>query len=235
MQFQNFLKVPSVPISAFERPWRGAVDVVANTNTPTYRSLLGEAGWNRLDPAIRSRFGEESRDRSFYGLMTTVRLSRAGRALALLSRLFGRSLCPKTGRHIVTKIDVAGEAGDTSGTWNRSYLLPAGRRYTVTSVKRFDPRDGLLECLGRGFVMRLDLKAQPDALHFVSVGYAWHAGPVKISLPRLLSPGDTHVIHRELGGGRFRFTLSIVHPWLGELAFQEGDFFEREARPWNPS
>ena len=138
------------------------------------------------------------------------------------------------GSDIVTKIDVEGDASDASGVWNRSYLLPRGQRYTVTSVKRFDPDAGLLECLGRGFVMHLDLYAEPDALHFVSAGYAWHCGPVKIPLPRLLSPGDTHVIHRELGGGRFRFTLSIRHPWLGELAYQEGDFFEREGPKWKP-
>ncbi len=228
MQFQTFLKLPSfMSVAATPAPRRMTI-------RPTYRSLLGETHWLRLDPAIRARFGDHASERGFYGLMSTVRLSLAGQGLALLTRLFGKSLCPKTGSDIVTKIDVEGDASDASGVWNRSYLLPRGQRYTVTSIKRFDPDAGLMECLGRGFVMRLDLHAEPGALHFVSTGYAWHCGSLKIPLPHLLSPGDTHVIHRELGGGRFRFTLSICHPLLGELAFQEGDFFEREGPTWKP-
>jgi hypothetical protein len=227
MYFQIFLKLPTyLTHTSVPEPYA--------RSAPTYRSLLGEAAWMRIDPAIRARFGDMPGERAFYGMMTTVRLSLAGRGLALLSRLFGKSLCPKTGRHIVTKIDIEGEASHAAGTWNRSYLLPRGRRFTVTSVKRFDPELGLLECLGRGFVMRLELKAERDALHFISSGYEWQCGPLRLALPHLLSPGQTHVVHRELGGGRFRFTLAINHPWLGELVFQQGDFFERENVSWKP-
>lgn len=231
MFLQNFLKLPifSPELAPTSRPVRRSGEPA-----PTYRSLLGEDAWHRLNHAIRARFGDDSTKRGFYGMMGTVRLSRAGRVLALLARLFGTSLCPKTGRDIVTMIDVDGDTASAAGIWNRAYLFPAGRRFVVTSIKRFDPRDGLLECLGRGFVMRLDLQAETHALHFISTGYAWHCGPLRVPLPRVLSPGDTHVTHRELGGGRFRFTLQIRHPWFGELVFQEGDFFEREDTPWKP-
>lgn len=234
MHFQNFLKLSAYSLNAGTMPAGAAKQAKKKAAVPTYRSLLGEAAWGRLDPAIRARFGDSPGERAFYGLMNTVHLSAAGHGLALLSRLFGTSLCPKTGRDIVAKIDVEGDTSHAAGVWNRSYLFGAGRRFTVTSVKRFDGQSGLLECLGRGFVMRLDLKAEKDALHFVSAGYEWRCGPLRLALPRLLSPGDTHVVHRELGGGRFRFTLSIRHPWLGQLVFQEGDFFERESPPWKP-
>ncbi len=221
MVFQNFLKLPYLSMSvAAEAPLR-----------PTYRSLLGETAWQRLDPAIRARFDGRARTSAFYGMMGTVRLSAAGRVLALVARLFGSSLCPRIGRDIVTLIEVGGSRPDDLGMWRRRYLLAGGRGFTVTSVKRFDPDHGLLECLGGGIVMALDLIAERDALHFVSRGYAWQLGPLHLPLPRLLWPGQTHVVHRELGGGRFRFTLAIRHPWFGELAFQEGDFFEREATP----
>ena len=223
MLFQNFLNIPTY----FAGP---AVPRTARP-TPGYRSLIGEAGWRRLDPAIRARFDEHRAHRAFYGLMTTVRLTPAGRVLALVARLFGNALCPRAGRDMVTMIDVGGDHGGAGGIWQRRYLMPGGKGFTVRSVKRFDPDHGLLECLGRGFVMELDLVAEADALHFVSRGYAWAAGPFHLPLPRVLWPGRTRVSHRELGGGRFRFTLAIVHPWFGELAFQEGDFFEREDRP----
>lgn len=218
MYVQDFLKLPT----NMDR----AVEAKPARPRPTYRSLLGEAGWFRLDPAIRARFDEHRSQRAFYGLMTTVRLSPAGRLLALVARAIGSALCPWDGRHVATLIAVGAE-----GTWERRYLLPAGRTFTVRSVKRFDLDRGLVECLGHGVVMHLALEAEHDALHFTSTGYGWMAGRVHLPLPRLLWPGITRVSHRELGGGRFRFTLAIEHPWLGELAFQEGDFFERENRP----
>ncbi|MBT5432432.1 MAG: DUF4166 domain-containing protein [Alphaproteobacteria bacterium] len=223
MLFQNFLKLPTnlwgIPTTQEARP----------TRDTSYQGLLGHRAWMALDPAIRERFAKRHDHRAFYGTMRRVALSPGGRVLALISRLFGSSLFPGTGRDIVTLIAVDGGAGDAAGHWERSYLLPAGHRFTVHSTKRLDAQDGLLECLGRGFVMKLDLRAEHDALHFVSTGYEWRCGPLCIALPDALSPGATHVVHRELGGGRFRFSLSITHPWFGLLAFQEGDFFEREA------
>lgn len=220
MTFQGFLKFPTV----------NSAVAVAPQLLPTYRSLLGEAGWRRLDPAICARFNGRPVHRAFYGLMGTVRLSPGGRVLALITRLFGRALCTSAGRDMVTMIDVGG-SGDQAGVWLRRYLMPGGRAFTVRSIKRFDPEHGLLECLGHGIVMELDLDAEPDVLHFTSRAYAFHGAGLHIRLPRALWPGRTRVSHRELGGGRFRFTLSIVHPWFGELVFQEGDFFERETRP----
>lgn len=228
MFFQNFLKFPmdlpavGLPRRAEQPHW---------SPSTTYHSLLGVKAWGRLDPAIRDRFGARNHNRAFYGAMRRVELSIPGRFLALLSRLLGSSLFPHTGTDIVTLIDVDGAAADASGTWSRAYLMPNGRRFTVKSVKRFDAKDGLLECLGRGFVMKLDLHAQPDALHFVSAGYQWRCGRLHIPLPDMLSPGATHVTHRELGSGRFRFTLSIDHTLFGRLVFQEGDFFEKEITP----
>ncbi len=168
-------------------------------------------------PAIRERFDSHTRNRGFYGAMRRVEISWASRGLALVSRLFGSSLFPRTGIDIVTLIDVEGSGNDAGGTWNRAYLMPRGRKFTVRSVKRFDARDGLLECLGRGFVMKLYLRSEPDVLHFVNTGYQWRCGPLHLDLPDLLSPGATHVVHRELGGGRFRFALSNAHPWFGRM------------------
>jgi hypothetical protein len=218
MVLQAFLKLPTdiadAPTAAVPRA------------RATYRGLLGEDAWFRLDPAIRARFDGHRPERAFYGLMTTVRLSVMGHALALLVRAIGSALCPQDGRDMATLIAVGGD-----GAWERRYLLPEGRAFTVRSVKRFDPDHGLLECLGRGVVMHLALDAERDALHFTSTGYGWMAGRFHLPLPKALWPGVTRVTHRELGGGRFRFTLAIHHPWLGEIAFQEGDFFEREGRP----
>jgi hypothetical protein len=40
----------------------------------------------------------------------------------------------------------------------------------------------------------------------------------------LWPPGRTEVIHRDLGAGRFRFTMHIRHPQFGELFHHDGVF-----------
>jgi len=51
---------------------------------------------------------------------------------------------------------------------------------------------------------------------------------LRIPLPHWFPPGQTTVIHRDLGDGRFRFILRTSHPWCGEMFYQEGVFFDEE-------
>ena len=79
-------------------------------------------------------------------------------------------------------------------------------------------------CVGGGFGMSLDVFKRDRALHFVSRRYFWRVGPWRVPLPHLFSPGRAHVIHADLGGGRFRFTMTFRHAWLGTLFRQDGVF-----------
>jgi hypothetical protein len=75
--------------------------------------------------------------------------------------------------------------------------------------------------------MRLSVGERDGALHFVSRRYFWSIGRWEIPLPDLLSPGTAHVIHEDLGLGRFRFVMTIRNTLLGTLFHQEG-VFQRE-------
>jgi hypothetical protein len=46
----------------------------------------------------------------------------------------------------------------------------------------------------------------------------------KVRLPALLSPGTTHVEHFDEAGGWFRFTMTVTHPFFGEMFYQTGRF-----------
>jgi hypothetical protein len=92
--------------------------------------------------------------------------------------------------------------------------------------------DGLLECIGHGLGMKLAVYEQDGALHFRSRHYFWRVGWLTLRLPHLLGPGEAHVVHSDLGGGYFRFTMSFRHPWLGQVFWQDGIFQrDREAYP----
>ncbi len=117
--------------------------------------------------------------------------------------------------------------------WTRSYAFPTNLT-SVASVKALDVDGTLVERLGFGLRMRLALHVRDGALCFDSAGYyvdcprlAWRGRrhcAFRIPLPAWFLPGRTCVAHHDLGGGRFRFTMTIRHRLLGELFRHDGVF-----------
>jgi hypothetical protein len=194
---------------------------------PLYREILGEAAWQRLAPAVRLRFGlKPGRGEAFRyeGVMAEVRCSRAGWLLAQLLRMIGTPLAPYSGRHVPTIVEVLPERHGAGLLWRRVYRFAGRAPVAVSSIKRPDGDGGLLEAVGGGFGMELEVFERDGRLHFMSRRYFWQLGPLRLPLPAVLAPGLLHVVHGDEGGGRFRFTLSTVHPWLGETFYQDGVF-----------
>jgi hypothetical protein len=94
----------------------------------------------------------------------------------------------------------------------------------VRSIKRPSEDGRLLECCAGGWTMLLDVSADQGSLVFRSRRFFWRMGGVSIALPMWLTPGVAEVRHTDLGGGRFRFTLTFDHPWAGRTVFQDGVF-----------
>lgn len=200
------------------------------THETVFRRLLGPVAWRRLSPRVRERFAHHptaARPTLYDGAMTDVRRSGAGAVLAHLCRLIGTPLAPFAGRDVPVRVKVYDD-GHGGVVWKRVYAFPHRRPITVASTKKADVRAGLVECVGAGFGMTLDVYEQDAALHFKSRAYFWQIGGWRIPLPRLLTPGVTHVVHSDVGHGWFRFAMRIVHPVLGETFFQDGVFHEIE-------
>ncbi len=203
-----------------------ATDLRQFQTDPLYRTLLGEAAWRRLAPAVRLRFGLKpgpGETFRYEGVMAEVRCSRAGWLLAQLCRVIGTPLAPYRGRDVPTIVEVVPERGGGL-LWRRVYSFAGRGPVTVSSVKRPDGDGGLLEAVGGGFAMELEVFERDGRLHFMSRRYFWQLGPLRLPLPAALAPGLLHVVHGDEGDGRFRFTLSTVHPWLGETFYQDGVF-----------
>ena len=162
--------------------------------------------------------------------------------LLLFLVLISQTFIPGTGW------DVGSDAGVILAFGGATFLtalacavicLLLGRRYAfsgrapvvVSSTKRADPPDGLLECASRGFAMRLRLFERDGAIHFTSTGYCFELGRWRLPIPSLLTPGAAHVVHSDEGDGWFRFTMSFRHRWFGETYFQEGLFHQADEVP----
>ncbi len=178
-----------------------------------FQRLVGAAGWARLPVAVR-------------GVMHTVAASRLGVVLAQLCRLIGTPLAPWRGADVPTDIVLRAAPAVRGITWERTYRYADRPAVLVRSTKRL-ARDGtLLEVVGGGIGMRLAVYEHQNALHFRSETYFWQVGPWQIPLPDLLTPGVAHVVHTDLGAGRFRFAMTFTHALLGVLFEQIGTFTE---------
>jgi hypothetical protein len=145
----------------------------------------------------------------------------------------GSPLPPPHEHPLATTVRVEADPATGGSRWTRSYAFPAGP-VRVASVKALDADGTLVERLGFGLRMRLELQVRDGALCFDSAGYyvecsglGWHGrryGACRIPLPNWFLPGRTCVAHHDLGGGRFRFTMTIRHAVLGELFRHDGVF-----------
>lgn len=186
---------------------------------------IGTEGWWRLAPDIRTRFSAKpaaDRPIRYRGVMHRVDCSAAGWCLAQCFRLFGTPFAPWRGADVPVDITLH-HAGDGAIEWERTYRYAGRAPVVVTSVKRGDA-DGLRECVDHGLGMRLAVFEANRALHFLSLFYFATFAGRRFRLPSLLTPGTAHVIHTDLGDGRFRFTMTIHHAWFGTLFHQDGVF-----------
>jgi hypothetical protein len=191
------------------------------------RDVLGSKDWLRLPEAIRARFDETTGAIDYAGSYELVRASRLGRFFACLGRLFGTPVAPRTGENVAARVRVRPV---TDGVrWLREYHWEDGSGNVVRSTKVITADGKLIEKLPARLNMPLKVYAGANSLRFESEGYYFDLGfGLRLWLPPFLSPGVTHVEHVELGHGWFRFTLSVEHPWFGEMFFQTGRFCETE-------
>lgn len=194
-----------------------------------FRNLLG-ADWAKLPAAIRKRFGKRLKGGdsiAYQGVVTDMRMSRAGYVLAQLARLVGAPLpfdMSSVDRPAV--VVVTEDVASNGQFWIRQYGRARGFPQTVHSSKRFDGPTGLEEYIGYGIGMALRVEATAHALLFKSDHFFVQIAGRRFRLPRLLSPGALVIGHHDLGDGAFVFTLSLKHRVFGELITQDAVFHD---------
>lgn len=189
---------------------------------PNFEKLLGPAAWARLPADVRRRFAQHAGQVVYPGRLE-VRANLIGWLMAQVLRLAGTPLAPWRGPDVPTDVTVW---QDSHGAlvWDRAYRFKGRPRLKVSSRKLMGPDGALLEITRGGLGMRLSVEAEPQGLVFRSRHYFLEAGPLRIPIPILITPGPVVVRHIDLGGGQFRFEMTFTHPCFGETLHQAGDF-----------
>ena len=194
-----------------------------------FRALLPPEEWGRLPVATWRRFSKRlgpGRTIVYAGEIEELVFSRYGWWLAQITRLIGGPL--PTGRETKVPIivTVTEDAATGGQIWTRLCARSSGFPQVIHSAKRFAGSTGLEEYVGCGISMALNISVEHEALVFRSAGYSLEIGPLRLPLPEWLTPGAMTVMHIDLGGGEFRFTLDVTHPRLGLLIRQSALFRE---------
>lgn len=200
---------------------RAAAPVEADGDSPFAR-LLGER-WLFLPPATRRRFLRKIAAGAcvtYIGEVTECRMRVAGWLLAQAARLAGAPLPLGTDTGVSASVSVTADADGRGQFWTRQYGRRRSFPQVIHSMKRFAGPTGIEEYLGLGLGIALRLEEAGGALLFVSDHYFVKLAGLRLRIPRRLEPGALTVGHLDIGGGRFVFSLDLIHPWLGELVHQ---------------
>lgn len=194
--------------------------------------LLGPEAWLGLPLSVRQRFLRHVTAGAcvtYVGEIAECRIGTAGRILANLARLVGAPLPLHTDTGVPTCVSVTEDMAGGGQYWTRQYGRRDGFPQVIHSAKRFAGPTGIEEYLGLGLGIALRLSTEDGALLFRGDHLFLALGRrLRLRLPRWLNVGALTVAHVDRGGGRFAFTLDLVHPWFGELIHQVAIFADGE-------
>ena len=204
-------------------------DTASDLGDLRFRALVSSEEWSQLPPAVRKRFSKRVSAGStvvYTGEVSESRFSRAGWFLAQAARAIGGPLPTGTDVGVPSVVTVTEDMATGGQIWTRLYARRCGFPQIIHSSKRFSGSTGLEEHIGRGIGMALTVHIENGALVFRSAHYFFAFGRHRMWLPRWLAPGALCVTHADMGGGRFKFSLEIIHPFLGCLIKQSAVFQE---------
>lgn len=186
--------------------------------------------WHKLHPDIQRRFDKnpEPGKRLYYtGALTELRCSWLGRLMGLLTRpIVGGALIPVCDTEVPVDIQVYSLPGDPAIYKYRLYRLNGRRPVEFTSHMLGGKNGEVLEYVGAGLGMTLELHVQDGNLHFTSGRYFWQIFGARVPLPHVFTPGKTRLIHQNRGPDQFSIRIEIRHALFGKMFVQAGDFRE---------
>ncbi len=195
-----------------------------------FRQLVSNSAWAELRPAIQRRFSKRLQGNEvalYAGQIIETRRNLAGKMLAAFCRFIGSPLPLYDDREVPAVVIVSEDRESGGQRWTRIYHRHLGAPQVINSAKAFSGSTGLEEWIGGGLGMALKVEAASDRLCFRSAHYFYVLRGRRFRLPRWMTPGETLVVHRDLGEGRFAFDLELKHPLFGILIAQHAIFCDQ--------
>ena len=111
--------------------------------------------------------------------------------------------------------------------WRREIQSPNGKTTIFASQMEYQGDNELIEFVGFGFGIRLNISVENGQLIYLSNGHLWRCGLFTIPIPDVLFLGHATIIEKPIDKEHFELDFKIVHPLFG-LTYQYGGLFHYE-------
>ncbi|AMK77182.1 MULTISPECIES: DUF4166 domain-containing protein [Methylomonas] len=108
--------------------------------------------------------------------------------------------------------------------WQRTMTYPDGKTDCFSSRMSYAADHELIETIGFGFGLRLNVSVENGELLYRSNGHFWQCGSLRMNIPDWLLLGSASISERAVSDDEFYLDFSIRHPWWGESYYYRGNF-----------
>ncbi len=188
------------------------------------RKALG-AHWLSLAPPIQRHYNppcDRAEALHIEGTMQ-VFISRMGKCLIPIARLF-KALVPYDGVDIPVTVRNWSRADTMDMLWHRTFHYPNKQPVEFCSHLEFLQGNEVVEYVGWGLGLRLQLSTEENALRFESCGYLWNLGIFKLPLPEWLFLGKAIIRETAISDSEITIEFDNFHPIWGKMFSYNGTF-----------
>ncbi|PPD43235.1 MAG: DUF4166 domain-containing protein [Methylobacter sp.] len=181
------------------------------------------ADWQKLPRVIQRHYEvQDGQGSCLQGVMAinypTLMLPMVG-----IIHLFG-GLIFRRGQAVQTRVEKTASADGNWLHWQRTMAYPDGKTHFFRSRMAYLAEHELIESIGYGFGIRLQVDVEDGDLVYRSNGHVWQCGGICLNLPDWLLLGTATISEHAVTLDKFYLDFTIRHPWWGETYSYRGEF-----------
>jgi len=178
--------------------------------------------WRQLPRVIQQHYEvNEDRRTCLEGAMTIAYPNAILPVIWLIHVLGG--LVFRRGIHVHTRVQKTGGA-DGLLHWHRTMTYSDGKTAHFRSQMAYVDAHELIETIGYGFGLRLQIDVRNGDLIYRSKGHFWQWCGIRLTIPDWLLLGSATISEQALSDEEFYLDFTIRHPWWGETYSYRGHF-----------
>lgn len=158
------------------------------------------------------------------GSMHEVYHSVAAKPFVWLGRAFG-ALLTRQGRDIPVEVVNSTRSDEAKSMfWHRTFSFPGEVPQLFVSRMEYVSGREIIEYVGYGMGIRMQMCVNDGALVYESCGYRWTFGGWSITIPEWLFLGHATIEEYPVDDERFGLDFRIMHPLFGKTFAYAGEF-----------
>lgn len=191
---------------------------------PLIQRVLGD-NWHQLPEVIQRHYQLDNyiqTDSVVAGIMQ-IHYPLVIKPILFIARLLG-ALIDLRGSNMQVSVRKWVTQDSETLHWKRTIKEPDGRTIIFASRMEYQQDNQLIEYVGFGFGIRLQLSVEDGRLVYRSVGHLCKTPWFTIPIPDVLFLGHAVIIETALSDTEFELDFTIRHPLWGETYYYGGIF-----------